>query len=47
MTFGVTAALTAYAMTTKTDFTMMGGFLFMGIMTMMMFGMFWWVFGDN
>lgn len=40
MTLGIVVALTLYAFTTKTDFTMMGGFLFCFSMIMMIFGIF-------
>jgi FtsH-binding integral membrane protein len=38
MTLGITASLTYYAMTTKTDFTMMGASLFIFGMALMLFG---------
>ena len=37
MTLGITLALTTYALTTKTDFTTMGGALFVVGMGMMLF----------
>lgn len=43
MTLGITIALTAYAIFTKTDFTVCGGMLFIVVMTLSLFGMFlWW-----
>lgn len=40
MTLGIVVALTLYAMTTKKDFTMLGGFLFCFSMTLLIFGIF-------
>jgi FtsH-binding integral membrane protein len=40
MTCAVTIALTIYAFTTKTDFTMLGGLLFVGSCIMLLFGIF-------
>jgi len=40
MIFGITAALTLYACTTKTDSTMMGGTLFVLAMALFLFGLF-------
>ncbi len=40
MTLGVTFALTLYAFYTKTDFTMMGGFLFCFAIVLLIFGIF-------
>jgi hypothetical protein len=40
MTLGITASLTYYALTTKTDFTMMGASLFIFGMALMLFGLF-------
>ena len=40
MTTGVTLALTIYAMTTKTDFTVCGGLLFVLVMSLILFGLF-------
>lgn len=43
MTLCVTVSLTIYACTTKTDFTLMGGFLFIFGMILMVLGVFlWW-----
>jgi len=44
MTLGITVALTIYAFTTKTDFTMMGGFLFCLFVGLLLFGLFAWLF---
>jgi len=38
MTLGITAALTVYALTTKTDFTMMGASLFIFGFALLLFG---------
>ena len=40
MTTGITLALTIYAMTTKTDFTVCGGLLFVLVMALILFGLF-------
>ena len=40
MTLGITVALTLYAVTTKTDFTMMGATFFILGMALMLFGIF-------
>lgn len=40
MTLGITASLTLYALTTKTDFTMMGASLFICGMALLLFGLF-------
>ncbi len=40
MTSGVTMALTCYAMTTKTDFTICGGVCFMLLMALFLFAIF-------
>lgn len=40
MTLGITLALTLYALTTKTDFTFMGGMLFVGCTVMLLIGIF-------
>jgi FtsH-binding integral membrane protein len=45
LTFGVTASLTIYACTTKTDFTVCGGFLFCCVAILFMWGMFCIIFG--
>ncbi len=45
MTLGVTVALTVYALTTKTDFTMYGGMFFIVGMSIIMFGLFASLFG--
>jgi len=44
MTLAVTLALTIYALTTKTDFTMCGGFFFVGTMLLLMFGLFYFIY---
>lgn len=44
MTLGITLALTYYACTTKTDFTMMGGSLFIFGMALFLFGLFALIF---
>ncbi len=46
MTVAVTVSLTIYACTTKTDFTMYGGILFVGFCLLIFFGLFVWVFGQ-
>ena len=46
MTAAVTLALTIYAMTTKTDFTVMGGIFFVLGMTLLMFAIFTWLIGN-
>ncbi|EAR90207.1 inhibitor of apoptosis-promoting Bax1 protein (macronuclear) [Tetrahymena thermophila SB210] len=40
MTLGVVVALTIYAFKTKTDFTLLGGFLFCFVMVLIIFGIF-------
>lgn len=40
MTLGIVIALTIYAFTTKTDFTLMGGTFFVLIMLLLLFGIF-------
>lgn len=40
MTMGITVILTIYALTTKTDFTMMGGAIWMVSMIFFMWGLF-------
>jgi FtsH-binding integral membrane protein len=40
MTLGITLSLTYYALTTKTDFTMMGASLFILGMALLLFGLF-------
>jgi FtsH-binding integral membrane protein len=45
MTLGITFALTLYALTTKTDFTMMGATLFIFGMGLFLFGIFAALFG--
>jgi len=47
MTAGVTCALTAYACTTKTDFTYCGGLLFAGTCLMLLTGIFFLIFGSG
>ncbi len=44
MTLAVTLSLTIYALTTKTDFTMCGGFLFFAAMLFLMFGLFYFIY---
>ena len=46
MTAAITLALTIYAMTTKTDFTVMGGLFFILGMTLLMFAIFTWLIGN-
>ena len=46
MTFAVTFALTLYACTTKTDFTFMGGLLFVGVCLLFCLGIFTFVIGN-
>ena len=45
MTLGITLALTFYAVTTKTDFTMMGATLFICGMALLLFGIIAALFG--
>jgi len=45
LTAAVTIALTIYACTTKTDFTFLGGMLFVGICLLLFFGIFSFAFG--
>ncbi|EAR90206.1 inhibitor of apoptosis-promoting Bax1 protein (macronuclear) [Tetrahymena thermophila SB210] len=40
MTFGIVVALTIYAFKTKTDFTILGGFLFCFVIILIIFGIF-------
>ncbi len=40
MTCAVTLALTVYSFTTKSDFTFLGGMLFVSVVALMMFGIF-------
>ena len=40
MTLGITRALTVYALTTKSDFTMMGGAFFIFGIGLLLFGLF-------
>ncbi len=47
MTLGITAALTVYALTTKTDFTTMGGVFFVCGMALMLFGFCAMMFGGK
>ena len=44
LTAGIVVSLTIYAMTTKTDFTMMGGLLFMMCMTLILASILGWYF---
>lgn len=46
LTCAVTIALTAYACTTKTDFTFMGGILFVGCCLLLLLGLFSIIFGS-
>ena len=46
MTAAVTLALTIYAVTTKTDFTVCGGVLFVLGMSLLMFAIFTWLIGN-
>lgn len=43
-TLGIVSSLTLYAMTTKRDFTLMGGSMFMFMMGIMILGIFNWFF---
>ena len=45
MTLGITLAITYYALTTETDFTMYGGALFICSMALMLFGLGAYFFG--
>ena len=45
MTLGIVVALTIYAVTTKKDFTMMGGTLFIMLMALMLMGMLMFLVG--
>ena len=45
MTLGITVSLTIYACTTKKDFTMMGGSLFILSVALLMFGIFAALYG--
>lgn len=47
LTIAVTLALTVYACTTETDFTFLGGFLFVVITVLFFFGFFSILFGSN
>jgi FtsH-binding integral membrane protein len=47
MTLGITASLTLYALTTKTDFTMMGATLFICAMALFLFGILASMFGKR
>mmetsp|Transcript_11527 Transcript_11527/g.15791 ORF Transcript_11527/g.15791 Transcript_11527/m.15791 type:complete len:113 (-) Transcript_11527:94-432(-) len=48
MTAGITFALTVYALTTKKDFTMMGGLIAVVSMTLVMLGLFgFWFYNDE
>ena len=47
MTLGITIALTVYAFTTKTDFTMMGSTLFICGMALLLFGICASLFGGR
>lgn len=47
MTAAMVVALTVYALTTKTDFTVCGGMLFVVSACFLMFGLFTWVFGPT
>ena len=47
MTLGITVALIVYALTTKTDFTKMGGVFFVNRMTLILFGLFTSLFGGK
>lgn len=46
MTAGIVVSLTIYAMTTKTDFTVLGGFLWIFGMTFCLFGMLFAIYGQ-
>lgn len=46
ITVAVTIALTAYACTTKTDFTLLGGMLFVLVTIMFFMGLFYFIFGQ-
>ena len=47
MTAGIVVALTLYSFTTKTDFTVFGGFAFVVIAIFMMLGFFSYLFGPT
>ena len=47
LTAAVTIALTVYACTTKTDFTFLGGMLFVAICLLFFFGIFAWIFSSQ
>ena len=47
MTAGIVVALTIYAMTTKTDFTVCGGMMFVIFGAFILFGIFSFVFGPT
>jgi FtsH-binding integral membrane protein len=47
MTAGIVVALTLYAMTTKRDFTVMGGMMFVIGAAFIMFGLFGFLFGPT
>ena len=42
MTLAVTIALTVYAFSTKTDFTIYGSLLFIGVALLIMWGITYW-----
>lgn len=46
MTLGVTLSLTYYAMTTKTDVTMMGATMFILSMVLLLFGLLTMIFAN-
>jgi FtsH-binding integral membrane protein len=46
LTCAITLALTVYACTTKTDFTFMGGMLYVGCVLLIFFGLFSFLFGS-
>ena len=45
MTLGITVGLTVYALTTKSDFTMMGGAMFIFTIAFIMMGLLMWLMG--
>lgn len=47
MTAGIVIALTIYAMTTKTDFTVCGGLMFVLGAALLLFGIFSYFFGPT
>lgn len=47
MTLGITLSLTLYACTTKSDFTMSGGILFVLLTAFILFGLFAWFSGSR